>query len=73
MINQFVENGTIYLTITGGDPLLHPDFCAIYEYAIKRGLIVTVFTNASLLTLDMLKLFVKYPPRRVEVTFLWNE
>lgn len=69
MINQFVENGTIYLTITGGDPLLHPDFCAIYEYAIKRGLIVTVFTNASLLTLDMLKLFVKYPPRRVEVTF----
>ena len=42
--------GTLSVTLTGGDPLAHPDFLAIARDARKRGLLVKVLTNGSLVT-----------------------
>jgi radical SAM protein with 4Fe4S-binding SPASM domain len=47
---------------------LRKDFFDIYLYIKKKGLLASVFTNASLITDEHIKCFQKYPPRDIEVT-----
>jgi radical SAM protein with 4Fe4S-binding SPASM domain len=48
--------------------LLRNDFFDIYLYLKKKGFLISVFTNASLVTIEHVKFFKKYPPRDIEVT-----
>ena len=66
--SQGVRMGTIWCLITGGEPLLRPDFEDIYLRLKRLGLLVSVFTNATLITEDHIRLFHRYPPRDIEVT-----
>ncbi len=68
LLDEMVEAGTLFLTLTGGDPMLRPDFIRIYEYAVRVGLLVSVYCNGSLITKEVIASFCKYPPRIVEVT-----
>ena len=54
--------------ITGGEPLLRKDFFDIYIALKKKGLLLSVFTNATLITEKHIQLFKKYPPRELEVS-----
>lgn len=67
-VDQIVRQGCLYITLTGGEVMLHPDFIDIYMYLVKKGCCVTVLTNGSMLTEKICSLFEKYPPRRIEVT-----
>ena len=68
LIDQAVSMGAVWSLITGGEPLLRDDFFSIYSYMKKKGLLVSVFTNATLIGGDHIRLFQKYPPRDIEVT-----
>jgi len=68
IIDQGISMGAIWCLITGGEPLLRDDFFSIYLYMKKKGLLVSVFTNATLIGEEHVKLFQKYPPRDIEVT-----
>ena len=68
IIDQIVSMGAIWCLITGGEPLLREDFFSIYLYLKKKGLLVSVFTNATLIREEHVRLFQKYPPRDIEVT-----
>ncbi|HZS41916.1 MAG TPA: radical SAM protein [Polyangia bacterium] len=68
VIDQIADAGTLYLTFSGGEPLLRPDFPEVYRHAHARGLIVTVYTNATLISKAIVDLFVECPPRLLEVT-----
>jgi len=65
---QAVSLGALWCLITGGEPLLREDFFDIYLCLKGKGLLVSVFTNATLITDKHLRFFEKYPPRDVEVT-----
>lgn len=65
---QAVELGAMWCLITGGEPLLRSDFAEIYLMLKRKGLLVSVFTNATLVREEHLALFQKYPPRDLEVT-----
>lgn len=65
---EAVDAGMIYLLLTGGEPLLRPDFEEIYVALIQMGLMVTVNTNATLLTPQILACFQRYRPEKVNVT-----
>ncbi len=60
--------GSLWCLITGGEPLLRPDFPEIYLILKKKGLLVSVFTNATLINEEHIKLFKAYPPRDIEIT-----
>ena len=60
--------GTLWVLITGGEPLLREDFFDIYIMLKKKGLLVSVFTNACLVTQAHIDLFKQYPPRDIEVS-----
>jgi radical SAM protein with 4Fe4S-binding SPASM domain len=66
--NEAVALGALWCLITGGEPLLRADFPDIYLSLKKRGLLISVFTNATLVTKEHIKLFKGYPPRDIEVS-----
>lgn len=68
IIDEIAAAGCLYLLITGGDPLLRKDFTELYLHAKQKGLIITVFTNGTTLTDEILDLWQHYPPRLVEIT-----
>ncbi len=65
---QAIEMGAIWCLVTGGEPLLRPDFQDIYLALKRKGLLVGVFTNATLIQEHHVELFKRYPPRDLEVT-----
>lgn len=60
--------GTTWLCITGGEPLLHPEFPAIWEALSRMGFFLTLQTNGSLITGPMAELLERCPPRQVKIT-----
>ena len=60
--------GAVWCLVTGGEPLLRPDFPEIYLGLKRLGLLVSVFTNATPVTDEHVALFQRYPPRDIEVT-----
>ena len=66
--DEAVSLGAIWCLITGGEPLLRPDFAEVYLTLKRKGLLVSVFTNATLVNEEHAALFKKYPPRDIEVT-----
>ena len=68
VIDELVAHGCLTLTLTGGDPMMRKDFAEIYRHARERGLLVSVFCDAILVTDRILDLFRELPPRKVEVS-----
>ena len=66
--DQAVDLGALWCLITGGEPLLRKDFADIYGALKRKGLLLSVFTNACLVTQEHVALFKEYPPRDIEVT-----
>lgn len=67
------EAGTTWLCITGGEPLLHPEFPLIWERLTEMGFFLTLQTNASLIRGKMLDLLERSPPRQVKVTLYGSD
>lgn len=44
-IDHVAALGTIVLTLTGGEPLLHPRLHELVAHAVRKGLVVTTITN----------------------------
>ncbi len=65
---EAVSMGAVWCLISGGEPLLREDFPEIYLGLKRLGLLVSVFTNACLVTSQHVKLFRKSSPRDLEVT-----
>ena len=60
--------GTLYLLLTGGEPLLWPDFWSLYEELIDMGFLVSINTNGSLIDDEAIERFKKRPPQKINIT-----
>ncbi|MDR3075981.1 MAG: radical SAM protein, partial [Synergistaceae bacterium] len=49
LLDQAAEDGTLGLTLSGGECLLHKDFIPILEYARKRDFSISILSNVTLL------------------------
>ncbi len=65
---QAAKQGTLFLTITGGEPSLHPDFCEIYSQLCKMGFIITLQSNLYSFSDECLDLIMRYPPQKIKFT-----
>jgi radical SAM protein with 4Fe4S-binding SPASM domain len=68
ILDEITDAGCFWLLLTGGEPLLRPDFLDIYTYAKKKGLIVTVFTNGTLITTKIADYLKEWTPFSVEIS-----
>lgn len=62
------EAGGLGLTLTGGEPLSHPDFPEIYKRAVRLGFLVSVYTNATLIQEDTVRLWQTCRPDMIEIS-----
>jgi MoaA/NifB/PqqE/SkfB family radical SAM enzyme len=62
ILMQAAGLGCLQVRFTGGEPLLREDFSHIYLFARKLGLKVIIFTNARLITPDLVRLLTRVPP-----------
>lgn len=65
---QAADAGTVFLLLTGGEPLSRPDFAEIYTGLKRLGLAVSVNTNGSLLTGETAELLERNPPMRLNIS-----
>ena len=68
LVDQIVDEGCLWLLLTGGEPLLRPDFLDIYTYAKRKGLLITLFTNGTLVTPQMADYLQQWRPFRIEIS-----
>lgn len=63
-----VDNGMVFLLLTGGEVFLRPDFFELYTPLTRLGLILTLFTNGTLITEALAARLAEAPPSRTEIT-----
>lgn len=60
--------GVVFLLLTGGEPLLHPEFKEIYLGLRKMGMVITINTNGTLINEEWSEFFAQNQPRRINIT-----
>jgi MoaA/NifB/PqqE/SkfB family radical SAM enzyme len=68
VLDQIVEAGCLWLLFSGGEIFARKDFLDIYIYARQKGLLVTLFTNGTLITPEIADYLVKWRPFSIEIT-----
>lgn len=68
IVDEIADAGCIWLLITGGEPLVHSGFRRVWKHAIGRGLRLSLFTNGSMLSDNVLAFLQDYPPDALEVS-----
>ncbi|MBL7069707.1 MAG: radical SAM protein [Candidatus Omnitrophica bacterium] len=68
IINDIKKAGCLWLCLSGGEPFLRKDFLDIYTYARKRGFLISIFTNGTLITPRIADCLAEFPPYSIEIT-----
>ncbi|MFC2172868.1 PqqD family peptide modification chaperone [Acidobacteriota bacterium] len=68
IIDEIADAGCLWLLFTGGEIFLRKDFLEIYTYAKQKGMLITLFTNGTLLTPSIADRLAELPPFAIEMT-----
>ena len=64
-LNKIKQLGVYELIFTGGEPLFKKNIKKLFKIASENGLWYSIFTNGTLITADLIRFFLKYPPRQI--------
>ena len=68
VLDELVEMGCFWLLYTGGEIFARKDFLEIYTYAKKKGFLITLFTNGTIINEQIADYLVEWPPFAIEIT-----
>lgn len=68
ILDQIAEEGCFSLLLTGGEPFLRPDFLEIYDHVKRKGFLISLFTNGTLITPEIADHLREWHPYVVEIT-----
>lgn len=68
VIDILSKNGSLFLTLTGGEILTRKDFFEIAEYARNKGFILQLLTNGTLIDKKTAKKVKSLMPAKVEIS-----
>lgn len=68
ILDEITEAGCFWLLYTGGEIFARRDFLDIYAYARGKGLIITLFTNGTLVTEKIADYLAANRPFNIEIT-----
>ena len=68
IIDKLFEVGVLFLYFTGGEIFTRSDFLEIYIYAKKKGFIVELLTNGTLINSQTIEVFNQYPPASISIS-----
>ncbi|HEX7192836.1 MAG TPA: radical SAM protein [Thermoanaerobaculia bacterium] len=68
LLDQIADLGCLWLCFTGGEIFARRDFFEIYEYAKRKGFLITLFTNGILIDERIADRLAALPPFVIEIT-----
>lgn len=68
LLDELVDCGCLWLTYTGGEIFARRDFLDIYTEAKKRGFLITLFTNGTMITPRIADYLADWRPFSIEIT-----
>jgi radical SAM protein with 4Fe4S-binding SPASM domain len=68
LLDELAEAGCLWLLYTGGEIFARADFLQIYTEAKKRGFLITLFTNGTLITPKVADYLAEWRPFAIEIT-----
>lgn len=68
LVDEIVAEGGFDVLFTGGEVLVRSDFEDVYLHALRSGLRVTIFTNATMITDRIADLFDANRPAQIEIS-----
>ncbi len=68
LLGECADEGVLFLVLTGGEALLHPDFRRIWVSAKRRGFVADLYTNGALIDEDTVKFLADWMPCKVSIT-----
>jgi radical SAM protein with 4Fe4S-binding SPASM domain len=68
ILDELADAGCLWLLFTGGEIFARRDFLDIYTYAKRKGFLITLFTNGTLITERIADYLVAWRPFAIEIT-----
>ncbi len=68
ILDELAELGCMWLLFTGGEIFARRDFLDIYTHAKRKGFVITLFTNGTLITPKIADYLVEWRPFQIEIT-----
>jgi radical SAM additional 4Fe4S-binding domain len=68
LLDELAEQGCLWLLFTGGEIFARRDFLDIYAYAKRKGFLISLFTNGTLITERIADFLAELPPFTIEIT-----
>jgi radical SAM protein with 4Fe4S-binding SPASM domain len=68
LLDELVALGCLWILYTGGEIFARKDFLEIYTEAKKRGFLITLFTNGTMITPKIADHLAEYRPFSIEIT-----
>ncbi len=62
------DQGMVFVLLTGGEPFVRKDFFEIYSAMKKMGLLISINSNGSMLSGDILRRLLEDPPFRINIS-----
>src|SRR5207245_3508797 len=67
-LDELAKMGCFWLLYSGGEIFARKDFLEIHTYAKKKGYLITLFTNGTLITEKIADYLLEWPPFAIEIT-----
>ena len=68
LLDELVDIGCFWILYTGGEIFARKDFLEIYTYAKKKGFLITLFTNGTIMTEEIADYLAEWRPFAIEIT-----
>ena len=68
IIDKLFDAGVLFLYFIGGEIFTRTDFLTIYKYAKRKGFIVELLTNGTLITQEAIDVFEELPPASISIS-----
>lgn len=68
ILDELAAAGCLWLLFSGGEIFARKDFLDIYTYAKRKGFLITLFTNGTLISPRIADYLVDLPPFCIEIT-----
>jgi radical SAM protein with 4Fe4S-binding SPASM domain len=68
LLDELADLGCLWLLYSGGEIFARRDFLEIYTYAKRKGFLLTLFTNGTLITEAVADYLAEWPPFAIEIT-----
>lgn len=68
ILDELADLEIVFLNLTGGEIFTHPHFFEIYDYAYRKGFLLMLYTNGTIITPGIIERLQQAPPFSIDIS-----